>query len=220
MHFNEKPNLVQSDYHPSTDGSTVSLFVRWKPLRSNIIRRFVSAVPPCPLGCVVCAHTVKLWESGGGVLVCLSWTAGWERARPGLHSAAGCAGSTTCGGSGGRAPWATSTSCRARRSRILWTSCRSRSASRPRPPCGKTNVTFSLTCLDETEQVVVKALTQQSRRRSLSEFDCLWLGMSRPSFLSAAPPPLCVSYHQHTRSSPLGGYRLLACMGLHTNRLI
>lgn len=83
------------------------------------------------------ADALKLWEKRhqGGVLVFLSWAAGWERARPGLHSAAGCVGSGMCGDSGGPGLWARSTGCRARQSRTPWTSCRSCSASHPHSHC-------------------------------------------------------------------------------------
>lgn len=73
----------------------------------------------------------------GGMLVYLSRAAGWERARPGLHSAAGCVGSGMCGGSGGPTPSEMSRGCRAQQSHTLWTSCRSRSASHPHPHCNR-----------------------------------------------------------------------------------
>lgn len=79
-----------------------------------------------------------------GMLVCLSRAAGWERARPGLHSTAGCVGSGMCGCSGVPTLLKTSRGCRAQQSRNPWTSCRSRSASRLHPRCHKRNlVTFS-----------------------------------------------------------------------------
>lgn len=78
------------------------------------------------------------------MLVCLSWAAGWEQARPGLHSAAGCAGSGMCDDSEGPALSGKSRGCRAQQSRTRSTSCRSHSASHPHPRCVKRNlVTFS-----------------------------------------------------------------------------
>lgn len=163
----------------------------------------------------------------GGMLVCLNWAAGWERARPGLHSAAGCVGPGMCGDSGEPALSATSTSCRAQRSHILWTSCRSHSASHPHPHCTRGKDFQKIHNNNDSIDGGVlylwiiffkylkyaKILTQQSRQRSLSESDCLWLGRSRPSSPSAALLPPSVSYHQHTSSSPPHVFHRLGCTG-------
>lgn len=162
------------------------------------------------------ADALKLWEKRhqGGVLVFLSWAAGWERARPGLHSAAGCVGSGMCGDSGGPGLSARSTGCRARQSRTLWTSCRSCSASHPHSHCYNTKVTFSCAVSkDDSNLQIITWLTQLSRQRSPSESGCPWSRRSRPFVLSAAPPPPSVSYSRRTSSSPPGGYRLQGCTG-------